>query len=448
MVRGFLRKIYGNAVVLRNLPGQRRVPYLSRERVRRLRDERVRSIVEYASRTVPYYRDLFRTNNIDPREIRSAELLAHLPLLTKEAVLEDPSRFVSTSPLGEGSVPFLTTGTTGTPLEVRHDLRSLLLNIAYGERQNAVVRNVLDGRAPFREAAIYYPGNVNKRVWDIYSESTYVPFRRKRPLLSIFDPVEKLAGEINTLRPDVIKGYGTYLETFFRELSTRKIDVRLPRLVVYGADTMSGAGRRFMEEELGVKVLSTYQTVECFKIAFLCEERSGFHLHEDLCHVRIVDRSGNAVRDGEAGTVVISNLVNRGTVLLNYRLGDVASLSDGACPCGRTSRLLKGLEGRAEDILFMPDGRFVHPNGVWGSIKGMSEVLQYQLVQRGSERFDFFLRTADPESYERVIGEVIGRLKGVLGESVVIEASYTPEFEMPESGKFRPVVSLGKRRPG
>ena len=44
--------------------------------------------------------------------------------------------------------------------------------------------------------------------------------------------------------------------------------------------------------------------------------------------------------------MVISNLVNRGAVLLNYRLGDVASLSTGKCSCGRILLMLSELEGR------------------------------------------------------------------------------------------------------
>jgi hypothetical protein len=41
-----------------------------------------------------------------------------------------------------------------------------------------------------------------------------------------------------------------------------------------------------------------------------------------------------------SGEVVVSNLVNRETVLLNYRLGDVAASLPDRCPCGRSLPLL------------------------------------------------------------------------------------------------------------
>lgn len=46
--------------------------------------------------------------------------------------------------------------------------------------------------------------------------------------------------------------------------------------------------------------------------------------------------SGMRVAPGSKGEVVISNLVNRASVPLNYKLGDVVTLSAAQCACGRT----------------------------------------------------------------------------------------------------------------
>ena len=69
------------------------------------------------------------------------------------------------------------------------------------------------------------------------------------------------------------------------------------------------------------RVMSRYCAVEAFKIGYFCEERTGFHLHDDLCHVRIVRADGTARRAGEPGEIVISNLVNHAD--------GAAQLSDG-----------------------------------------------------------------------------------------------------------------------
>jgi phenylacetate-CoA ligase len=261
-------------------------------------------------------------------------------------------------------------------------------------------------------------------------------------LLSVLDSVEDIIRNINEFHPDVLIGYGSYLETFFRILSFRKISIHLPKVLVYVAEGMTEEGRILIEKQFHVPVLSQYNAVEAFKIGFFCQERNGFHLHEDLCHIKIVDEKGKKVAWGEKGEVVISNLINRGTVLLNYRLGDVASFTKERCPCGRTLPLLSELEGRVEDTIFLSDGRFIHPRAIWGVIKKREGVLNYQLLQHEPKRFELRLATVDRRTYQQVASRILVDLKNLLGTSTIIESGYYEELKPQEGGKFRPVLSL------
>lgn len=442
----FLKKVYGNGVVFANLRGQRRIPYLPEEELHALRDARLRMIMRYAVDTVPYYRSLFQRERIEPREIRSAKDLDRLPLIDKEIVRSDPDLFVSTSRKGRQSIPFVTSGTTGAPLKVHHDQHSLLANIAFGERERDVIMRILGGAFGHREVYINYPGATIRKVWDFYRQRTFIPVRPERLVLSVLEPVEGIVKAINCFRPDVIISYGSYLGTLFRVLALRGIRMHLPRMLIYVADLMTGEARSFIEEKFGIPVVSRYNAVEAFKIGFFCEARMGFHLHEDLCHVKIVNASGQNAGSGEKGEVVISNLVNRGTVLLNYRLGDIASISSERCPCGRTLPILSELEGRVEDIIFLSNGEFVHPRAIWGVFKQRNEVLQYQFIQHELNRFELRLVTVDCETYQRIINGILADLRHLLGESAVIESQYYREPERREGGKFRPVISLCKQK--
>lgn len=142
MERDFINKVHRNIVVLTNLRGQRRAPYLPEEELRALRDTRLRRIVKYAAKTAPYYRNLFQREKIDTREIKTVEDIDFLPLIDKKTVQKNPDLFISTSCRGRKSVPFITNGTAGMPLTVYHDQYPLLANIAYGERQRGVVMRI------------------------------------------------------------------------------------------------------------------------------------------------------------------------------------------------------------------------------------------------------------------------------------------------------------------
>ena len=444
MLTDTIHKLYGNAVVFANMPGQRRVPYLPETKLHELRDARLRELVRYAAKTVPYYQRLFQKENIDPREIKTAADLDRLPCIDKEKVRTNPHLFVSTSRRGKKSIPFTTSGTTGVPLTIYHDQNSLLANIAFGEREREVITRICDRNLGYREAAIFYPGNTSSKVWDFYRRMTFIPVRPERLVLSVLEPIEHIVQSINRFRPDVIRSYGSYLETLFKILALRKIQMHPPRLMISGADAMTEVGKAFIEEKFGIPVFSLYNAVEVLKIGFSCEARQDYHLHEDLCYVKIVKKCAENAADGQNGEVVISNLVNHGTVLLNYRLGDIASISRGKCSCGRTLPLLSELVGRTEDILFLPNGKFVHPRAIWRVFKFRNEVLQYQLIQHEPERFELGIVTADREIYGRLIGGILADLRQLLGPSAIIESEYRQKLERQKGGKFRPVISLCK----
>jgi phenylacetate-CoA ligase len=436
-----LHRAYGSARIAAQIPGQRRAPFLPVGRLRELRDRRVRDTVRYAAASVPYYRRLFLDLGIDPHGIRTADDLDRLPLLDKAQVRENPEDFLSTARRASPSVSLRTSGSTGEPLTVRHDIASVLDNVAYSEREREVIRRALGGKARFRSMALGYRGSTGDEVRALLHRHALIPHISTREKASPEDRIEEILGGIDRFRPDVVVGNGAFLEAVFREVAHRGARIHLPRVVIYHGQAMGDPGREFFERELGIPVYSRYNAVEAFKIGFTCEERQAFHLNSDLTHVRIVDADGKPCAAGQTGEVIISNLVNRATVLLNYRLHDVAALSDELCACGRTLPLLSDLEGRLEEILPLAEGRFLGPRAIWRIFKTEPDVLQYQLVQERIERYLLRLRTTDQAAFERVVPPALGRLRELLGPGSEVVASRHARLEGLEPGKFRPVMS-------
>src|SRR4029079_15070751 len=79
-------------------------------------------------------------------------------------------------------------------------------------------------------------------------------------------------------------------------------------------------------------------------------------------------------------------LTNRATVLLNYKLGDVVTVTTAVCPCGRSLPTIERIEGRADDLLRMPGGDAVHPLAVLRRLQGVPGVVRVQLVQEEPTR--------------------------------------------------------------
>jgi phenylacetate-CoA ligase len=435
-------RLRGTLLVAANLPQQWRLPYLPPEELYAIRDERVRQIVRYAAETVPFYRDFFASQGIDPREIRTAGDLERLPLIDRQVVRSQPERFISTSRWGREAVPFKTSGTTTLPQTIYHDKRSILLDSAFNERSRQVRRKLLGTVLGLRSMIIARSAGTIHRVRSAQRTARLNLGLGQRMSVPISEPLDNVVAAINAYRPHVINGYGSYLEMLFRTVKARGIEMHLPRLIGYSADSMTEPGKRLIEEEFGIPVLSGYTAVEAFKIGFTCEERTGLHLHDDLTHVRIVGPSGENLPIGHKGRVVISNLVNRGTVLLNYQMNDLASLLSEQCPCGRTLRLLSDLEGRVEDIITLADGRLVDPRSVYSALVGLDALLQYQLIQHEPARFELRLAAVDQGTFQALSPAAVASLQRLLGQSASIEAVYYADRLPTGPGdKFRAVIS-------
>ena len=442
-MRALLRVLYGNTMVLANAGGQRGFPWRPAGDVARARDRRVRRMVRHAAKHVPYYSEAFRRLGLDPRDLRTARDLARLPILEKAVVRADPEAFVARTFAGRRAVRFETSGTGGEPLPVFHDIASLLANIAYGEREREVFHLGANDRGPTRVLVIAYPTSTGSRVQRLYDEWTWIPQRPSRRFLSVREPLETIVATLDAFRPHVVSAYGGYLEALFRTLTATGTVFHRPDAVLYGAEGVTPEGKSLIEQELGVPVYSQYNAVEAFKIGFTCERRSGFHVHDDLCPVRLVDGDGREVPDGDPGSVVISNLVNRATVLLNYRLGDVAVRSPSPCPCGRGLSLLSEIRGRIEDVLWLSADRFVHPRAVWEVLKGSDGLLRFRLQQHAADRYTLELSTSSPERFDAIAASAVPRLRALLGGASV-EPVAVEELGLHDERKFRAVVARAR----
>ena len=210
-------RLSGMATIARALPGQKRALFRDRERVLEDRDRRVSKTVAYAAAHVPYYRDLFSTNGLDPQEIRGADDLARLPVVSREEVRADPRRFRSLDPRIRQGLTLESSGTTGLPLQLFHDRRTVLLNVAYGERERAV-ESAFAGKQ-LRYTRLHLGSHLTENVDRVRGFMATTSFRPLRPRYvrgALTQAPERVDELIDTVRPDILLGTGAHIESFFR----------------------------------------------------------------------------------------------------------------------------------------------------------------------------------------------------------------------------------------
>lgn len=442
-----VKRLYWSAFVGLQALRQRGFAFRLPEEVRREQTRRLRRVVLHAWRFVPYYREMFRRLDLGPDDFRSVEDLARLPVLERRDIQTDPERFHSEALRRRTCYAIQTGGSTGAPISVRHELGAMLETAVHGQRYQEALAEAPPGRpsGSSRETWIFPSFRSNVHLYrQAWREHTILDRRplASRQYIAMTEPFERVVELLNEYGPDVVHTYGSYLEALFAHLDKAGTPVHRFRAAGFGADGLSGQARRLLEERFGIPAFSLYAAVEAPSMGFECREHRGLHMNEDLYPVRLVDGSGRAVVPGERGEVVVSNLVNRAMVLLNYRLGDLAALLPGPCPCGRSLPMMSYPEGRSYDWFELPSGRSLTAFAVNQAFRDEPGVLQYQLVQEDPRSYRIAVVVREPFDLAAFEARAAARLAGLVGEPVALRAATVPAIARTETGKVRPFISM------
>jgi phenylacetate-CoA ligase len=436
----FLGRSFNSARLAIRIRRERRLPYQSPERIERLQRRRISAIVRHAFRSVPFYGEAMRTLGLLPEELRRAEDLARLPLLDGVTVRRDVERFTSRAVGERVAMRSSGSGLTHVRSVVWWDAPSQLAKLAIAERDRAVVVRTLGRSWGLSHLYVLPEASVSLDLRSWWNARILTPRGlAERNVIPAERPFAEVADRIDEVRPDVVYSYGSFADRFFRYLNGSGRGLDAPGVWVYGGDMLPPDGRELIERGFHVPVLSTYQTVETGRLGFECEARSGFHLNVDLCAVRIVDDEGRDVEPGAAGEVVVSNLFNRATVLLNYRLGDRAVLATGPCPCGRSLPRLESLEGRVSEVVRLADGREVSSMILRNMVKDeLAFALQCQVVQPQPERIVWRVVPLPGQGTEEARRALLDRTRRLVGPDVEVE--FVDEIAVTAGGKHLAVA--------
>lgn len=172
------------------------------------------------------------------------------------------------------------------------------------------------------------------------------------------------------------------------------------RFGLHGAEPWSEGLREKIEKAWGggYQALDIYGLSEVIGpgVAVECPEgKGGMHVFEDHFLPEVVDpETGDPVDDGESGELVITTLTKQAQPVLRYRTRDITRFLTDPCPCGRTTRRIARLEGRADDMLVIR-GINVYPRAI-------EEILMSNPSLGPNYAIIADRRSAQPELYTRV----------------------------------------------
>lgn len=421
---------------------QPRFPFRDLADIERVRDRRIAGITEHAYREVPHYREEIERLGLAPEDIRTPADLARLPLLSREQVQREGERLTSRN-LGEKGISFSSSGSTGTPITTVWDPPGVLAHLGYGERSRAVKTSIIGRRWGYRESSCALLGGTGTKVYETRTNAAWLPrFLIDRHYIQMREGPAANISDLLAFDPHLLRSYGSYLDSLFLEFERQGVRPPSLKLAEFSGDAIGEEARGRIEERFGIPVVGVYNAHETLDIAFECEQRSGYHVNIDLCPIRIVDEAGRDLPDGEVGEVIVSNLVNRGTVLLNYRIGDLGAMRPGRCRCGRNLPLLDLAEGRESTWIGMDGGRRVHGMEIRIPLKDDPGVRHFRIIQVAADRVEVAVVAQPSADRDTIRTRLVGNLRAVLGPEGTIDIDFTDHISPGPAGKHQAVISL------
>lgn len=172
------------------------------------------------------------------------------------------------------------------------------------------------------------------------------------------------------------------------------------------AEMLPESLRKKLVDEFHLIGRQAYGTADVGCVSYECPQTNGMHVHYDVI-VEIVDpATGRVLPHGEPGEVVVTSN-NKIYPLVRFGTGDLSSLVDDPCPCGRTGPRLTRIMGRADEVTKIK-GMFVHPSQVQKVIDSFPEIAKGRLIVERDRDVDIMtleieLKGPEPDGFKQAV---------------------------------------------
>jgi len=393
-----------------------------------------------ASAATPFYKKVFKDNNVDITKIKSLEYLKDLPFTTKNDLrLSYPDGMV-TVPRGDIVRLHASSGTTGKSTVIFYTAKDI------SDWADLVARSMMCTGSTkedvFQNMMGYglFTGGLGLHYGAERLGAMVIPSSTGNSLKQM-----QLMQDFNTTVLHITPSYALHLVEVIKDhgVDPHSLSIRQAYL---GAEPYSEGVKKKIESLWNLKAFNSYGMSEMNGpgVAFECTYRTGMHLWEDFYIPEVIDPdTGEQLPDGEEGELVLTHINREAMPIIRYRTRDLTRIVPGECECGRTHRRIERIKGRTDDMMIV-GGVNVFPSQIETVLMNVPEVgNNYQIVlerENGLDRLYIKVElyskmfSGDLNELKKLKADIVERLRALI---VV-----NPRIELLEPGALPP--SMGK----
>jgi len=401
-----------------------------KEEIKEYQNKKLSNLIKHSYNNVEYYRKLFRENNINPNEIKTAEDLKKIPPLTKDDVRKfGLSSLIAKNIPSRKIIKGTTGGSTGEPLQFYRDKNSKSWGLGALHRfWNWSGINFAEKKFQFSGGSL--GGFLTKRSklytrFEKFMTGTYV-----FPAFEMYEKNLERYLEIMTKNKDIkfLRGYSSSIFILAKYINNYGIDNNLElNAVLTTAEKLFDYQKEEIQKAFNCTVYDQYGCGEILSIAAHCSNGSLYHIAEEHVILEIDDyKKKNVAR--------ITDLDNYISPFIRYENGDIITPSNKICACGRELSTLSKIDGRTHDFITTRNGDLIagefFPH-LFQSVIGVDQYFIYQksiylLIISIKPNKDFIFKELTP---------YINKIKEYVGEDMTVEINLVEDIPLTKTGK-------------
>lgn len=417
-----------------------KLQWVSESEIEEYQLEKLKELVHYSYKYVPYYYEVMQDNKVHPDDIKELDDIKKLPVLTRDAVRNNYRKLLSVKYPSYLLRTGHTSGTTGSPLDFHYDIKTCVVHHAadwrqkncaglrYGDPYASIQGRVI---VPFTQdnPPFWRENYINKQIFlsSFHLNEINLPY--------YFDKLQK--GNIK-----FIEGYPSTL--YILALYLNKGGESFPmRAVLTSSETLFDYQRKAIEKAFACKIFDFYGMAERVVFATQCSEHKGHHLNLDYGITEFLDSNGQPVERGQMGKLVATSLHNYAMPFIRYSTNDASSLMSEKCSCGRCFPLMDDIATKEESIITLPDGRLVSPSVLTHPFKPMHNILESQIIQEDIDQIT--VKVVKNQRYTKVDEEkLLSGFTERIGNQMKVRIEYVDSIPRTKNGKLKWVISKVK----
>lgn len=333
-----------------------------------------------------------------------------------------------------GTLEWSTGGTTGNPVDVPVTPSEDALNTAL--TRSFILNELMNLSDPRRTA--YFTGKVLMPPGRNHPPFWVRDLRGRRRYYSMFHVlpanIPAFADDLDRFRPNLLIANPSPLARLARLLAAAGWTPRKPPLGIWSmAEELLPADREAIEATFKCRVTNTYGMTEMAILAADCVH-GNMHVCEAYGRTETVPAAGGRLE------LVGTSFVRERVPVVRFRTGDLCdALERIDCPCGRKGLVIRGLSGRAVEVVTLPDGRTLTASPLADVLRRVPGLVWSRFEVLSVDRWRLRYHSATRQD-EAVLAEVRRELER-RAAGVTLEAAWDPS-PVPAGPKDRLIVFI------